>query len=217
MNVGDKILKYRKLKGYSQEDIANSLNVSRQTVSKWETNQSTPELNKIVPLCELFGITADQLLSLDNETVINKEKVVENNETVSLNHTKKKFVIGLCISIFLYFVAVVQIILSDFLGIPSEVGVSIFLAIVAVATIIIIYINMIYKSKDKNEHEKNSSSVSSKVKSINDIMALFFLIIYLIFSFATGAWNVSWIIWVVYAFCTEIVKAVFELGGKDEK
>ena len=62
MNIGDKILKYRKLKGYSQEDIANSLNVSRQTVSKWETNQSAPDFNKIIPLCKLFEISADELL-----------------------------------------------------------------------------------------------------------------------------------------------------------
>lgn len=87
MNIGDKILKYRKLKGYSQEDIANSLNVSRQTVSKWETNQSTPDFNKIVPLCKLFGISADELLDdvnneIKSDNSVKEESVADNKDNV---------------------------------------------------------------------------------------------------------------------------------------
>ena len=59
MNIGDKILKYRKLKGYSQEDIANSLNVSRQTVSKWETKKISTGFYKINTICKNFENISD--------------------------------------------------------------------------------------------------------------------------------------------------------------
>ena len=56
MNIGEKLFELRKKKNLSQEEVADKLNVTRQTVSKWETNQSTPDFDKIVPLCELFEI-----------------------------------------------------------------------------------------------------------------------------------------------------------------
>ena len=71
MDLGQKLLELRKSKQYSQEEVAFKLNVSRQTISKWETNQSTPDFDKIAPLCELYGITADELLT---------GKKVENND-----------------------------------------------------------------------------------------------------------------------------------------
>ena len=46
-------------------EVADKLNVTRQTVSKWETDQTTPDFNKIVPLCELYDITANELLTGD--------------------------------------------------------------------------------------------------------------------------------------------------------
>ena len=51
MNLGETLLKLRKQKGLSQEEVADKLNVTRQTISKWETNQSMPDFDKIVPIC----------------------------------------------------------------------------------------------------------------------------------------------------------------------
>ena len=62
MNFGEKLYELRKEKNLSQEEVAEKLNVTRQTVSKWETNQSTPDFDKILPLCELFGISSEYLL-----------------------------------------------------------------------------------------------------------------------------------------------------------
>jgi len=59
MSIGKKLYELRKQKGLSQEEVADKLNVSRQTVSKWETDQSMPDFDKIVPICELYSITAD--------------------------------------------------------------------------------------------------------------------------------------------------------------
>ena len=62
MSLGEKIQQLRKAKGMSQEQLADALNVSRQAISKWETDQSSPELDKIVTLSRLFSVTTDELL-----------------------------------------------------------------------------------------------------------------------------------------------------------
>ena len=62
MRLGEKILDLRTQKEMSQEELAAALEVSRQSVSKWETNQSVPDLDKIIRLADLFGGTVDQLV-----------------------------------------------------------------------------------------------------------------------------------------------------------
>ncbi len=62
MTLGEKIYRLRSEKGLSQEAFGESLGVSRQSVSKWETDQSQPELEKIVAISELFGVSTDYLL-----------------------------------------------------------------------------------------------------------------------------------------------------------
>ena len=62
MILAEKIMELRKKNGWSQEELAERLNVSRQSVSKWESAQSIPDLNKILLMSELFGVTTDYLL-----------------------------------------------------------------------------------------------------------------------------------------------------------
>ncbi len=62
MTLAEKILSLRTERGMSQDDLAEKLEVSRQSVSKWETAQSTPDLDKIIKLADLFGTTVDQLV-----------------------------------------------------------------------------------------------------------------------------------------------------------
>lgn len=80
MDIGNKIYELRKNVGLSQEELGYKLNVSRQTVSKWETGQSLPELDKINGLCELFNLTADELIrnvptQEKEEQIIPKSKI----------------------------------------------------------------------------------------------------------------------------------------------
>jgi len=62
MILADKIVALRKKNGWSQEELAEKMNVSRQSVSKWEGAQSVPELEKILQLSQLFGVSTDYLL-----------------------------------------------------------------------------------------------------------------------------------------------------------
>lgn len=67
MILADKIIKLRKKNGWSQEELAEKMNVSRQAVSKWESAQTVPDLGRILQLGELFGVTTDYLLKDDIE------------------------------------------------------------------------------------------------------------------------------------------------------
>lgn len=62
MKFGEKLQALRKSRGMSQEQLAERLEVSRQSVSKWELEESVPELDKVIALSEVFGVTTDYLL-----------------------------------------------------------------------------------------------------------------------------------------------------------
>ena len=68
MPLADKIMELRKKQGWSQIDLADRLDVSRQSVSKWEMAQAVPELDKIIKMSELFAVTTDYLLKDDTPT-----------------------------------------------------------------------------------------------------------------------------------------------------
>ena len=61
MVLAEKIVFLRKRKGWSQEELADKLDISRQSVSKWELGASIPDLDKIIKLSELFDVTTDYL------------------------------------------------------------------------------------------------------------------------------------------------------------
>ena len=67
MIFADKLIRLRKKAGWSQEELAEQMNVSRQSVSKWEGAQSVPDLEKIIRLSELFGVSTDYLLKNEIE------------------------------------------------------------------------------------------------------------------------------------------------------
>ena len=73
MILADKIIRLRKKNGWTQEELAEKLNVSRQAVSKWEGAQTIPDLEKILQLGDLFGVTTDYLLkdNIENEEFAN--------------------------------------------------------------------------------------------------------------------------------------------------
>ena len=62
MNISDRIQTLRKAKGMSQEQLADAVGVSRQAVSKWESEQASPDLDKVVIMSELFEVTTDYIL-----------------------------------------------------------------------------------------------------------------------------------------------------------
>ncbi len=89
MIFADKLIQLRKSKGWTQEDLAEKMEVSRQSVSKWESTRSVPEIEKIVKLSDLFDVSTDYLLKDEVENFyINKE--VNGTSSVKENKFKEK-------------------------------------------------------------------------------------------------------------------------------
>ncbi|MEA5039826.1 MAG: helix-turn-helix transcriptional regulator [Clostridiaceae bacterium] len=69
MKMGEKLTILRKARGLSQEDLAGKIGVSRQSVSKWESGQSVPEIEKVILLSDFLGVTTDYLLKENDEPI----------------------------------------------------------------------------------------------------------------------------------------------------
>ena len=86
MILADKIIELRKKSGWSQEELAEKMDVSRQSISKWEGAQSVPDMGRIVRLSELFGVSTDYLLKddMEREELIQVGTADENVRMVSM-------------------------------------------------------------------------------------------------------------------------------------
>ena len=93
----EKLYELRKEKGFSQEELAEKLNVARQTISKWETGMTVPDTNNLIELSKIFGISIDEFVG--NDEFIKKDDREENKE--SKNNNKKKKIIKRVITILL--------------------------------------------------------------------------------------------------------------------
>ena len=70
MTVGENIQRYRKNLGMSQEELGQELLVSRQTISLWEKDQTTPTIDNLMRLKEVFGVSVDEILGTENNAQI---------------------------------------------------------------------------------------------------------------------------------------------------
>lgn len=95
MEFNNRLYQLRKQKGLSQEELASRLNVSRQTVSKWEIGDSTPDMEKLVAMSELFDVSLDYLMLGKEEPAHStpapgSDLVTTINEKVLTPKNKKK-------------------------------------------------------------------------------------------------------------------------------
>jgi transcriptional regulator with XRE-family HTH domain len=131
MELNNKLYELRKQKGLSQEELANRLNVSRQTVSKWEVGESSPDMEKLVAISELFDISLDELV-LDkavkkeeaSEQVVQSELYSDIKEHVLTEDNKKKAkkglkIAGIVLGVLLLIDLVSMIIYFALFGIPQ--------------------------------------------------------------------------------------------------
>lgn len=161
MILADKIMNERKKNGWSQEELAEQLSVSRQSISKWEGAQAIPDIQKIIKMAELFGVTTDYLLrddmepesissSFDASSDASAEAVVrvsleEANEFLELTEEvapKMASMVSLCIfapALLLFFLALSQIPgfpLSE--GLMAGFGMISLLILIAIAVFVFI-------------------------------------------------------------------------------
>lgn len=80
MNIGEKILKIRKDNKMSQDDLAEALNVTRQTVSNWENSKNYPDIETLALISKKFNISLDELLKNDTKMIKSIDKKVRRNK-----------------------------------------------------------------------------------------------------------------------------------------
>lgn len=125
MILADKIIRLRKKNGWSQEELAEKMQVSRQAVSKWEGTQTAPDLEKVLMLSNLFGVTTDYLLKDE----IEDEEFTDENDNTSVRRItlaqandflewRKSASIRIALGTFLCIIAVIPLLI---LGAASEV------------------------------------------------------------------------------------------------
>ena len=117
MDLSEKLLNLRKANDLTQEQLAEKTGVSRQSVSKWESGQSVPELDKIVALCDIFNISTDyllkpseiDLLSAKTQMLENQQKTLEKE--IQTKERKKKALLS-CAAVYLIAFALLILIRS---------------------------------------------------------------------------------------------------------
>ena len=171
MILADKIIKLRKKNSWSQEELAEKMNVSRQAVSKWESAQTIPDLEKILQLSTLFGVTTDYLLKdeIEDEELTNDTSSDTTVKRISIEEAntyieqRKKASLRIALATFLCILSpIVLIVLSILSELPnpivseitaSAVGLTVLFGFIICAVPIYIYCgfkNQPYAFLDKN-------------------------------------------------------------------
>lgn len=233
MNLGEKLFELRRTKNLTQDDVAEKLNVTRQTVSKWETNQSTPDFDKILPLCELYGISPNELLKGESKETNNNENKEELNWSEAKNHLftrgkedekdytnmsrnqikqKSAEVVSSSILMFIAAIAFAGIGTTVMMWNPVIVGCTFLVMVGFGVTRIVKH----YMSIPKFEKTKKEAKQDRMVKQINDIIGAIGVAIYFIVSFVTMAWHITWVIFIIMGMIEQIVKLVFMLKEDED-
>ena len=89
IELANRLLQYRKNSGLSQEELAEKLNISRQSVSKWERAEASPDTDNLIELAKIYNVTLDELLNVNKE--INKESKETKNKKVEVDEEVEFF------------------------------------------------------------------------------------------------------------------------------
>lgn len=196
MILADKIIRLRKKNGWSQEELAEKMNVSRQAVSKWEGAQTIPDLEKILMLGNLFGVTTDYLLKDEiedeevaeekSETIVKRVSMETANEFLEW---RKKAAARIATGVFLCILSPVTLFILlasstvPSLGVSENVaaalGLSVLLIIVAVAVMLFVLCdlkNAPFKFIDKEPFETDygvTGMVKEKQKEYKNSYTLY--------------------------------------------
>lgn len=216
MTLGERLCKLRKEKGLSQEEAADKINVTRQTISKWELDQSLPDFDKIVPICKLYGITSDELLNGTTEKDNEYEDSINSKLALEVRSKRAKII---SVSLILFVLSLIWVIAVDELF-ENSTDVLIVAGFFILCTLGVV--NMIIgfaslpKLKEKECTKDCCTGESKKERPIDKIMALSFLILYLVVSFTTHAWHITWIIWIIFALVKQIVHLLLGIEEKED-
>lgn len=180
IEIANRLQKLRKENGYSQEELADKLGISRQAVSKWERAESSPDTDNLIILARLYNMSLDELL-YDNESneeirerTIDKEN--DNNDKYEKDSIK---------------VEDSTISLTDDEGqtVKIENG----------------HIRFFNKDGSEEHIDKKKKAI---VAAIDGLVFIAILTAYFLWSFIGDAWNISWTLWVLMPALMSIIEAI---------
>ena len=123
MNIGDKLVELRKKKGFSQEDLAEKLDVTRQTISKWELNETSPNISQAKEISRLFNVSLDEFCG-NNISDILINKMNKNDKSLKVIMTFNIFMLILLFFIFITIFFTVAMSLDYFSVSPTGQGIE---------------------------------------------------------------------------------------------
>lgn len=119
MVFGEKLKGMRQTKGWSQDELAEKLFVSRQSVSKWENNQNYPSIEIIIKISDLFGVTIDELLRSDEELT---KKVIDDSKQLKYPGLKVSFDLIFLLGVALLIIKLAVLGLNKLAGMELSLG-----------------------------------------------------------------------------------------------
>ena len=186
IEIANRLQKLRKEKGFSQEELADALGISRQAVSKWERAEASPDTDNLICLAKLYNVSLDSLLDTDEtieelkeeqkEKAEESEKVKEDKDDIFIDDEGDSVHIG-----------------SDGIHIKDADGSQVHIS------------KGFVKAFDKDGHiiKREKFRVSSYVCGI---LMLFAVIGYLLIGFLVGYWEVAWTLFLVPEIIASIIR-----------
>ena len=138
MKFNEKLVMLRKQHNLSQEQVAEKLGVARQTISKWELGETTPEMDKLIVISKLYNITLDELMKEENEG-----KVVND-----LNNTNSQKLAGMTIKILK--------------------GIGIFILIVAILYVLLMIIGFVAFNKVETNSDSKTTVIQTQEEVVEN-------------------------------------------------
>lgn len=179
MNLAEKIIKLRKQVGWSQEELAEQLDVSRQSVSKWESGNSVPDLKKIVKLASLFSVSTDDLLTAESDAMdthyqphTNAVKQINLQQALSYSDSKmvvsvltiKGIILSLCSVIPLFLLLTITNIFPTIMSQKSASVLGLLGLLILVATAAYFLIKTTQYQDEHNVIEKQDFELRQEVR-----------------------------------------------------
>ena len=155
MTLGENIYRYRTEKKWSQGDLADALNVSRQSISKWENNMAAPDLDKLIKLHTIFEVTLDELILGEKPTPVEEVEIPAPVPTpptpapapvatpISVSPFSTRQIVGFALLLFGLVMFLLSIFLGDSLYFGEEVGELASLMIILISLFILAPYNTI--------------------------------------------------------------------------
>ena len=158
MQIGTQIKKYRESLNLSQEELADKIFVTRQTISNWETNKNYPDIKSISLLCDLFDVSLDQFIEGDIEEM---KKIISEKEMSDYNRISILFTIEMIILLFSSY---------PLLKCLENIGFIIWAIILIITLITALKIEDFYKKYDIRTYKEIVAFTEGKSLSKNDII-----------------------------------------------